>query len=188
MKRRLTPEEEELWQYVTRNDAPLHANARPPEPDMGGHEPETRAAPRKPSAKIKKWQPSMHASLPAVRASDAPLTLGDTAGIDRANAQRFRKGKYPIDATLDLHGLSREKAYDALLRFISRHYAAQARCLLIITGKGKDSPNTPGVLREEVPRWLAQPELKAQILALSTAQAKHGGGGAYYLLLRRKRT
>jgi DNA-nicking Smr family endonuclease len=133
----------------------------------------------------------MHASPAAPAVSGEPgLACGGYAGIDRATAERFRKGDYPIDATLDLHGMSREKAHMMLVTFLTRHFESGARCLLVITGKGKktaDSHSPVGILRELLPRWLAEPGLKSMILALDVARPKHGGSGAYYLLLRRRR-
>ncbi len=44
-----------------------------------------------------------------------------------------------------------------------------------------------GVLKSAVPRWLAEPELRRQVLATAAAQPRHGGAGAAYVLLRRRR-
>ena len=109
-----------------------------------------------------------------------PLALGAYAGIDRSTAEKFRKGKYPLDATLDLHGMSRQQAHMALSGFVQGHYAMGSRCLLVVTGKGS-------VLRELLPGWLDEPGLRAVVLALVVAARQHGGSGAYSILLRRKR-
>jgi DNA-nicking Smr family endonuclease len=45
-----------------------------------------------------------------------------------------------------------------------------------------------GVLRANVPRWLAEPPNRGRILAVTPAQARHGGSGALYILIRRNRT
>lgn len=192
MKRKLTPEEQELWRYVTRNDAPLHPPQTQSEDDISAAISNLAPPAREAFPKVKKWKSAMHTPLPAPQEASAPLTAGAYAGIDRSTAERFKKGDYPIDATLDLHGMTREKAHKALLNFLHRSFEKQARCLLVITGKGKpqagrDAPHDAGVLRTLVPRWLAEPELKSRILAIEVARPKHGGSGAYYLLLRRKR-
>ena len=91
----------------------------------------------------------------------------------------------PIEARLDLHGMTQEAAHRELAGFIARAAASGKRSLLIITGKG--SREGGGVLRAALPRWLAEPALRARVLALAPAQPKDGGGGAFYLLLRRER-
>jgi DNA-nicking Smr family endonuclease len=38
-----------------------------------------------------------------------------------------------------------------------------------------------------VPRWLAEPELKALVARVQPAHIRHGGGGALYVYLRKAR-
>jgi DNA-nicking Smr family endonuclease len=52
--------------------------------------------------------------------------------------------------------------------------------VLIITGKS-------GVLRRQVPLWLALPDLRALIVGFESAAITHGGDGALYVRLRRAR-
>lgn len=92
----------------------------------------------------------------------------------------------PIEARLDLHGMTQDEAHRALTRFILRMHEAGRRAVLIVTGKGTREDGG-GVLRRAVPRWLAEPACRAVILAVSEAQPQHGGGGALYVLVRRKR-
>jgi len=106
------------------------------------------------------------------------------AGIDRATAERVKRGRYPISGRLDLHGLTQEEAYRALSEFVAGSRAAGKRCLLIITGHGRMSG---GILRYAVPRWLAEPRLKKDVLATAPARPQHGASGALYVLLRRDR-
>ena len=67
------------------------------------------------------------------------------------------------------------------------------RLVLVITGKGKDRddggpiPTRHGILRHQVPQWLALPPLSQAILQVTPAHLKHGGHGAYYVYLRRNR-
>ena len=103
-------------------------------------------------------------------------------GIDRANAERLKRGRRPIEARLDLHGMTQAKAHQALARFIAGSRAAGKRCVLVITGHGRFSG---GVLKQAVPRWLHEAEMRRHVLAIAPAQPQHGGSGAMYLLLRR---
>jgi DNA-nicking Smr family endonuclease len=112
--------------------------------------------------------------------------LARFAGIDRANAERLKRGLHRIEARLDLHGMTQAEAHEALAAFIATSRDAGRRCVLVITGRGL-AQSGPGVLKSSVPRWLEEPELRRHILAIASAQPHHGGSGATYLLLRRRR-
>ena len=114
-----------------------------------------------------------------------PPALDRFAGIDRANAERLKRGLHKIEARLDLHGMTQAEAHQVLAAFIRASRDAGRRCVLVITGRGL-SPNGPGVLKSAVPRWLEEPELRRQVLATAAAQPRHGGAGAIYVLLRRR--
>ena len=65
--------------------------------------------------------------------------------------------------------------------------------VLVITGKGRPgqdegpAPLRQGVLRRQVPVWLAQPPLGPLVLQVAEAHVRHGGAGARYVYLRRQR-
>ncbi len=102
-------------------------------------------------------------------------------GIDRANAEKLKRGRRAIEARLDLHGLTQAEAHQALARFIAGSRAAGRRCVLVITGNGR-----LGILKQAVPRWLNEAGLRRHLLAIAPAQPQHGGAGALYLLLRKE--
>jgi DNA-nicking Smr family endonuclease len=126
---------------------------------------------------------------------------GTLAGLDRRSGDKLRKGQMPVDAKLDLHGMTQNAAHAAVTRFVESQQSAGARCVLIVTGKGgagdpfrpKKAPDRftysagRGVLRDALPRWLNEPRLRAHIVAVQPASRAHGGGGAMYVLLKRKR-
>jgi len=133
--------------------------------------------------------PSSSASTePETRPAPAPHlpSLARFAGIDRANAERLKRGLHRIDARLDLHGMTQAPAHRALSEFIAASRNAGRRCVLVITGRGLGQVG-PGILKSSVPRWLEEPELRRHVLAVAAAQPQHGGPGATYLLLRRRR-
>ena len=107
------------------------------------------------------------------------------AGIDRANAERLKRGLHRIEARLDLHGMTQTEAHGALSGFIAASRDAGRRCVLVITGRGLGQ-NELGILKSSVPRWLEESELRRHVLAIAPAQPQHGGAGATYLLLRRR--
>jgi DNA-nicking Smr family endonuclease len=106
------------------------------------------------------------------------------AGIDRATGKWLKQGLCPIEARLDLHGMTQTEAHRALDGFVRAALAAGRRSLLVITGGGT---GRPGILRSAVPRWLDEDQLRRQILAVAAARPRHGGAGALYVLLRRRR-
>lgn len=119
----------------------------------------------------------------------SPLTVGSTDNIDRRTAERFKRGEFPIQRRLDLHGMTEKDAYEAVNNFIQNAYIQKLRCVLIITGKGlhKEDENwftQRGILKEQVPQWLNTLSLRPLILSFSYALPADGGEGALYVLLR----
>jgi DNA-nicking Smr family endonuclease len=119
------------------------------------------------------------------------LTHGLSHGIDRRQAERFRKGKLAIEGKIDLHGRTQQDAHDDLLAFLRRAHAAGKRNVLVVTGKGMTTsqrkPTGTGILRQAVPRWLNEPAFRSLVLAFDYAEPQHGGEGALYVLLKRVR-
>jgi DNA-nicking Smr family endonuclease len=110
---------------------------------------------------------------------------GSIKGLDSKIMQKLKAGQYSPQAHLDLHGLTSEQAWELLVEFIKENFMAGNRCLLVIPGRGKNSPLGRSVLREQIQSWLTRDPLKRVLLAFSTAQPKHGGSGALYVLLRK---
>ena len=132
-------------------------------------------------------KPVRHATASVKRGAHLPpLAPGESPGVDRRTADRFRRGQLEVEARLDLHGLTQEKAHRALASFIQEAHASGLRTVLVITGKGGFG-DARGVLREAVPRWLNEGDLRPRVLSCAWAQPKHGGAGALYVLLRRQR-
>ncbi len=189
-KRPLTPEEKRLWGLVTGDVEPLPEKDRAPPVKTRKATPKAET-PKKKAEKLKKS--AKPPSKPAVQPQ--PAQPGKTPGLDRRNAERLRRGRMKIDARLDLHGMTQAEAHGSLNRFLADSAAAGRRCVLVITGKGsrpRDDdlpiPARTGVLRDAVPRWLAEPANRPLIVATQPAAPQHGGSGALYVLLRRKRS
>ena len=101
-------------------------------------------------------------------------------GIGSDVLARLRRGQWTIQRQLDLHGLRRDQARDALASFIRQAERDGVRCVRIIHGKGNGSPGREPVLKDKVKRWLAQ---KDQVVAFTQAHAADGGAGALLVLL-----
>lgn len=105
--------------------------------------------------------------------------------VDRRTAEKLARGKMKIEGSIDLHGMNQIEAHENLARFIRSSHSRGRRCVLVITGKGRDGK--PGILRKRVPEWLNEPPLEAYVLRIAQAKQHDGGAGAIYVLLRRKR-
>lgn len=104
------------------------------------------------------------------------------SSISTATFRQLRRGRYAIKAELDLHGLTSDKARDALRLFLAESVAARIQCVRVVHGKGLRSGPRGPVLKASVDRWLRQWD---DVLAFVSAPARDGGTGAVYVLLRR---
>lgn len=176
----LSGEDRYLWDFVTRTIKPLSGSKTPRIP------PEVKPA-LKPGegekSRLTSWLPSF-----GLKAPDFP-DPGLPGGLDRRTSDRLRRGEFPIDARLDLHGLRQSEAQERLIRFVVESYESDRRCLLVITGKGNRfyPEQEAGILRRMLPVWIGMAPLAPLILTHSPAKPKDGGEGAFYILLRRRR-
>jgi DNA-nicking Smr family endonuclease len=162
-KRSATEAERSLWSAAMRDVRRLRTEPATVPPPVPGN---ANAAPAAPEP----------APAPAKRRSP-----GD---VDRATLERLKRGRVTIEARIDLHGMTQGQAFSALLGFVDSSARAGRRAILIITGKGAVSEGG-GVLRRNVPSWLAASPLAGRILTIAPAHLRHGGDGALYVLLRK---
>jgi len=193
-RRRLTPEEIDLWHRVTDQTERLHPTAKV-------------AAPARPLPKPKPVKPPLpringftlgQSALPNLPGYNLKPTLVDHLSaaplrMDRKAFTRMKRGKLRPEGRIDLHGMTLDKAQPALVRFILSAQASGKRLVLVITGKGKPAdrpgpiPVPYGVIKHQVPQWLAMPPLAQAVLQINPAHISHGGAGALYVYLRRGR-
>ena len=102
-------------------------------------------------------------------------------GVGPDVVKKLRKRHWPIQDELDLHGLTRDGARDALTDFLHRANRRGVRCVRIIHGIGYGSPKGEPVLRSIVHSWLVQ---KNEVIAFCAAGRADGGHGALIALLR----
>lgn len=178
-RRSLSDEERMLWNGVARSIAPLRRARPAAAPKIGGND----AASENPSVAPPRAPRSD--TPPRPKAVPAPPPL---APLGRRLRQRVARGRETIDARLDLHGFTQVEAHAELLRFLRRAQADGARIALVVTGKGtrRNEPGAErGVLKRQVPMWLALPEFRPLVVGFEDAHAGHGGQGALYIRLRR---
>jgi DNA-nicking Smr family endonuclease len=120
------------------------------------------------------------ASTEEAAAGSAALSF-HRAGVRIQVMRRLRRGLYPIEDELDLHGLNQSVARDRLADFIARSRDSGRRCVRIIHGKGSRSGARGPVLKAAVNLWLRR---HMDVMAFISARAIDGGTGALYVLLR----
>ncbi len=112
---------------------------------------------------------------------------GHVLGLDPLVLAKLKAGHYSHEGHLDLHGQNMEQAFAAMTRFLKAAYQEGKRNVVLVTGRGRNSPGGDAVLRERVQSWLTRDPFKRVVLAFCTAQPKDGGAGALYLLLRKRK-
>jgi DNA-nicking Smr family endonuclease len=102
-------------------------------------------------------------------------------GVGSDALRKLRCGHWVVQARLDLHGLRRDDAREAVADFIAQGARDGLRCVRVIHGKGLGSINRQPVLKEKVMRWLTQ---RQEVIAFCQAPPFAGGSGALLVLLR----
>jgi DNA-nicking Smr family endonuclease len=191
----LSAEERALWEHAARDLKPLKTKKARVHGAPEAETPRQRTPhAEKPAAhKSKPTTTSPPAAQPPKPASPPPL-----AALDRRKARHIGSGRIEVEARIDLHGLRQSEAHRALRRFLMTAHADGRRWVLVITGKGgsqrrRSEPDDigygeeeRGVLRRNVPRWLAEPDLRVIVVGFTEAAIRHGGEGALYVQLRRR--
>lgn len=102
-------------------------------------------------------------------------------GLNRMTLRDLRRGRWPIQDELDLHGLTLEEARKLLAAFLHQCMQRQLRCVNVIHGKGWRSDGREGILKLQTRHWLTQ---YPGVLAFCEAPPQAGGGGAVWVLLK----
>ncbi len=110
---------------------------------------------------------------------------GVANGVDRRLLKRLRQGDFAQQGHLDLHGFTRSEARTAVEEFLSESRVGRKRCVLLVHGRGLNSPDRVPVLKNALVKWLTRSVLARHILAFTTARPMDGGSGALYVLLRK---
>ncbi len=120
------------------------------------------------------------ADLPAVDGNQ-PISF-HRPGIQNKTLRNLRKGQYNIEAILDLHGMTVEKAQHAVDTFLRQCVCDDIRVVLIIHGKGHHGQHP--MLKNKLNYWLRNINT---VLAFCSAAPSHGSRGALYVLLKQRK-
>jgi DNA-nicking Smr family endonuclease len=167
--RKLSPEEERAWALVARSIKMINPTA-PTEKLSSG-------------TSVPKNGPAIPAHSPSTATMPTTSTTQSSARpADRARERRVRRGQLEFSAKLDLHGHTQATADRFLHAFLVRQRAEHARCVLVITGKGRSGE---GVIRRNFLNWLSTSDARQLVSGYAQSHQKHGGSGAFYVFLRR---
>jgi DNA-nicking Smr family endonuclease len=112
---------------------------------------------------------------------DDPSLSFTRSGVGPDVMRKLRKGHWPVQDELDMHGLRRDAARDALGEFLRHAGKRRFRCVCVIHGKGLGSAGGEPVLRSMVHSWLEQ---KDEVIAFCAANVDGRNHGALIVLLR----
>lgn len=108
---------------------------------------------------------------------------GQVPGLDQRIVAALQAGQLPVQDHCDLHGLTVSQARERLAAFISQARKKNFRTVLVIHGRGRNSPRQIPVLKQHLQQWLTMKSFRRQVLAFASARSYDGGTGALYLLL-----
>lgn len=116
-----------------------------------------------------------------------PLLRGQVPGLDPRVVKQLARGEFTVQGEFDVHGVAAAAARQLIESFLLDAHARQLRCVKIVHGKGRGSPDGIPVIKSQLPRWLARGPARLLVLAYTSAPPHDGGSGATYVLLRRQR-
>ena len=192
-KRRLHPDELELWHSVARTAVP-RVQPKPHGPEASLPKPAPEVAQPKP---VKSFSIGGGRRAPETR--DIAPSLSDRlasapVSMDAKSYKHMKRGKLKPEGRIDLHGMTVAQAHPALTSFVMSAHSSGKRLVLVITGKGGKrqddwaiAPQRMGALKRQVPHWLTQAPMSQVVMQVTEAHIRHGGTGAYYVYLRRTR-
>ncbi len=164
-------QDEDLFRQLLDDVTPLKpSDRRTPSP-----------APRKPHKRNISLEAEIADTLSDHGAGDIAPTEYLSNGLNRMTLRKLRRGDWPVQDELDLHGLNSDEARKLLTSFLHQAMQQGLRCVNVIHGKGWHSEHGEGLLKRLTRHWLIQ---HPQVLAFCDAPLQAGGSGAAWILLK----
>lgn len=180
------PDDEQSFLEAMSDVIPLSENKRKIVPTPGSHIRPAHPAPDD-------EQEALNHLFDLVKGSiELDITLtdeymeGSVKGFSRKLMKKLKNGEFPVQDYIDLHGLTKQEAEARVRDFLVQSHKLGLRCVLIVHGRGLNSPDSFPVLKERLPLWLGRGPVKKIVLAFATARPYDGGAGAVYVLLRKR--
>ena len=173
--------ETNVFRDATRDVTPL-----PAPPGRGQRSSQTNTPP--PLLPLMHWRDEKEALAASLSDGVDAESLLDTdealsflrEGIAPNTLKKLRRGDWAVQSHLDLHGMTRDAARDAVAAYLRDGQQHGLRCVRIVHGKGLGSKNREPVLKVKLRGWLMQSDA---VLAYVQARAADGGAGAVLVLL-----
>lgn len=176
--RKLSADDRILWGKVARTTRPM--------PGRKAEQDEFERAIAELAAEVERAKPPV--SMKFESAPPSPPVqkkpIGQHQPLEKPVKRKIAKGRLPLEARIDLHGLVQSEAHAMLLGFLVRAHERGLRHVLVITGKGS-SLGSEGALKRAVPMWFSKPDYRYLISSYEPAARHHGGDGALYVRLAR---
>lgn len=175
--RSLGPDEAALWARVAATIRPLSREPIDASPGLSSPAEPPTAEPRQ------TVKPRPRAPAPPPPPAPRPGTT-----LDGTWDRKLKSGAVEPDRILDLHGMTLDRAWNAIDSALEDALRAGDRVLLLITGHAPPGgpPVQRGRIRAAVHEWLAASRHASRIAAVRAAHGRHGGGGSLYIVLRRR--
>ncbi|MEA5671900.1 Smr/MutS family protein [Pseudomonas sp. MH2] len=103
-------------------------------------------------------------------------------GVQESQIRKLKLGQIAFEGSLDLHGMTVERARETLWDFIAEATKLEVRCVRVTHGKAARIDGKRPMIKSHVNTWLRQ---HPQVLGFVSCQARHGGTGALYVMLKR---
>lgn len=103
-------------------------------------------------------------------------------GVQESQLRKLKSGQIPFEGSIDLHGMSVEKARSLLWDFLAEACQLEIRCVRVTHGKAQRKDGRTPILKSHVNTWLRQ---HTKVLGFTSCTPRHGGTGSVYVLLKR---
>lgn len=103
-------------------------------------------------------------------------------GVQDGQIRRLKAGQVVFEGSLDLHGMTVEKARSTLREFLEEALRLEVRCVRVTHGKAARLDGRKPMIKSHMNTWLRQHE---KVLGFTSCVPRHGGTGAVYVLLKR---
>lgn len=125
---------------------------------------------------------TMQADIDTMQSDNAESMRFHRPSVGRRTMRKLARGRFSVQAEIDLHGMTIAEAKPRLADFIEYCASSGQLCVRIVHGKGLGSGQRGPVLKNSVNRWLRQWD---SVLAFVSARQVDGGTGAVYVLLQK---
>jgi len=161
------------------------SDAKPLRSEERVHPPKKKPSPKARFARADKekvLRESLQADIDTMESGNADSMRYHRQSVGRRTMRKLARGKFSIQAEIDLHGMTIAEAKPRLADFIDYSARQGLLCVRVVHGKGLGSGHRGPVLKNSVNRWLRKWDT---VLAFVSARQVDGGTGALYVLLQR---